>query len=120
MQERIAWQWQKQLALSVRQKKMSISTSRKLWERRTTKPKNRPRIVDATAPQTGELPQNGPSGFRFRRLSKKRHTENATAAPSGSVGSAAADCHPALQHDLKVVRVRVELRNTGKSTTNLV
>ncbi len=53
-------------------------------------------------------------------LVKKRHTENATAAPSGSVGSAAADCHPALQHDLKVVRVRVELRNTGKSTTNLV
>ena len=52
--------------------------------------------MDASAPHTGEPPQNGPSGLRLRRLSKKRHTENATAAPSGSVGSAARDCHPAL------------------------
>ena len=87
----------------------------------TTKPKKRPSSVDATAPHTGEPPQNGPSGLRFRRLSKKRHTENAKAAPSGSVGSAAADCHPALQPETMVEEAlpRQQGTRSGGSVTSL-
>ena len=88
----------------------------------TTKPKKRPSSVDATAPHTGEPPQNGPSGLRFRRLSKKRQTENAKAAPSGSVGSAAADCHPALQPETVVEEAlpRQLATRSGGSVTALV
>ena len=81
----------------------------------TTKPKKRPSSVDATAPHTGEPPQKGPSGLRFRRLSKKRQTENAKAAPSGSVGSAAADCHPALQPGAEVEEASRRQQGTGSS-----
>lgn len=63
----------------------------------TKPPSTKPAMVPPSAPQTGLLPQYGPSGFRFRRLSNKRYVQKQMAAPNGRVGSLEADCHADLQ-----------------------
>ena len=50
-----------------------------------------------SAPQTGLLPRNGPSGVRRFRLSSRRHVQKAMATPMGNVGSTDADIHADLQ-----------------------
>ncbi len=57
-----------------------------------------------SAPQTGLLPKNGPSGLRRFRLSSRRHVQKAMAAPMGNVGSTDAD----IQADLWMLGLKAQ------------